>query len=131
MHTFGFFKAVIVIFSSVDIFSILVSIRRTVLFHNDACILFTSLIRRARELPPSPVPNVNAPVLAPFRSRMSRLFDFSGSNRRKFSSHRRSLSEASSLERPTTHQESLQGGIELPDSGSEVKVLEGDRAERR
>ena len=93
--------------------------------------LFISLIRRARELPPSPVPNVNAPVLAPLRSRMSRLFDFGGSTGRKFSPHRHSLSNASSLERPTSHQDMSQGGIELPDSGSEGKVLEGDRAERR
>ncbi|KAF8334747.1 DDHD domain-containing protein [Cantharellus anzutake] len=82
---------------------------------------------RARELPPSSIPNVNTPVLAPLRSRMSRLFDFSGGSRRKSAG---SPSGASPLERSTMHQ-GMQVGIELPDSGSEAKVLEGDRAERR
>jgi hypothetical protein len=96
----------------------------------DSCIIH----RRAKELPPSPIPNVTTPVLAHitnFSSRVGKLFDgvFAASTSTK--AQRRLSSEAPSMYQPSLHRAAAEGGIELADNSKDGQVLEGTRAERR
>ncbi|KAF9516435.1 hypothetical protein BS47DRAFT_662714 [Hydnum rufescens UP504] len=95
--------------------------------------------QRAKELPPTPIPNVTAPVLAQlsnFSSRISKFFNgvtiypFAASTSIK--AQRRSPSEAPSIySSPLLHRSATQGGIELADNSKDGQVLEGTLAERR